>query len=167
MFEFEFLRFDYKENSSPKEKHEHEHNIAYSLLDKMLKNNGIEEYEFIKNENGKPFLKSIPVFFSISHTDGFCAVCISDSEVGIDCEKIDESYRGKIELFSDRYFVDNELALLTKSENKVLDFFRIWTGKEAYIKKFGLNGSHIKKIDTTKESIQTLIEGEYIISILK
>ncbi len=167
MFSLEFLKFEYDVGLTPKGKREYEHNIAYSLLDKMLKENGIEKYEFIKNDNGKPFLKGIPIFFSISHTDGFCAVCISDTEVGVDCEKINSSYREKIDLFASRYFIDSEIALLKNSENRVLDFFKIWTGKEAYIKKFGLNGSFVKKIDTTKENIETYIEGEYIISILK
>ena len=167
MFKLEFLKFEYDTGFTPKEKHEYEHNIAYSLLDKMLKENGVEKYEFIKNENGKPFLKDVPMFFSISHTNGFCAVCISESEIGVDCEKIDYSYEEKIDLFANRYFLDNEIALLKNSDNKLIDFFKIWTGKEAYIKKFGLNGSYVKKIDTTKENIETYIEGEYIISILK
>ena len=167
MFKLEFLKFEYEDNATPSKKHEQEHNIAYSLLDKMLKSIGISKYEIIKNENGKPFFKDIPLFFSISHTDGFCAVCINNSPIGIDCEKINVSYEEKIELFSNRYFVSNEIELLKSSENKVLDFFKIWTGKEAYIKKFGLNGSYIKKIDTTKENVETYIEGEYIISILK
>ncbi len=167
MFEFEFLRFEYPANITPKEKREYEHNLAYSLLDKLLKSKGVTSYEFIKNENGKPFLKDIPIFFSISHSDGFCAVCISSTPVGIDCEKIDPSYGEKIELFASRYFNESEALLLKNSQNKVLDFFKIWTAKEAYIKKLGLNGSYIKKIDTLNEEVEYYIEGEYIISILK
>lgn len=167
MFKFELLKFEYESGLTPKEKRECEHNIAYSLLDKMLKGEGISRYEFTKNENGKPFLKDIPLFFSISHTEGFCAVCISDSPVGIDCEKIDPTYEEKINLFSSRYFCENEIEFLKESNETLLSFFKIWTSKEAYIKKFGLNGSYIKKIDTTKEATETIIHGEYIISILK
>ena len=167
MLQYELLKFEYESGLTPKQKREHEHNIAYSLLDKMLKGEGVFKYEFTKNENGKPFLKDIPMFFSISHTEGFCAVCISDSPVGIDCEKIDASYEEKIELFSSRYFSENEVEFLRNSDNKLIDFFKIWTSKEAYIKKFGLNGSYLKKIDTTKEAAETFTEGEYIISILK
>ena len=56
--------------------------------------------------------------------------------------------KGKIEHFASRYFVENEINLIKGSENPLLDFFKIWTQKEAYIKKFGLNGSYIKKIET-------------------
>ena len=38
MFELEFLKFKYPPNLTPRKKREHEHNLAYSLLDKMLKN---------------------------------------------------------------------------------------------------------------------------------
>lgn len=167
MFELEFLKFKYPPNLTPRKKREHEHNLAYSLLDKMLKNIGLESYEIIKNENGKPFLKDFSIFFSISHTDGFCAICISDAPIGIDCEKIDSSYEEKIEHFGNRYFNENENDLIKKSDNKLIDFFKIWTTKEAYIKKHGLNGSYVKKIDSTKEKPIFKLEGDYIISILK
>ena len=167
MFSFEYLKFEYANNMTSGEKRMYEHNVAYSLLDKMLKGMGITNYEFVKNENGKPFLKSLPIFFSITHTNGFCAVCTSDSPVGIDCEKIDESYSKKIEIFANRYFVENEISLLKNSEKPLFDFFKIWTTKEAYIKKFGLNGSYLKKIDTTKENTEIHVIDDYIISILK
>lgn len=167
MFSFEFSKIEYQDASTPFQRRELEHSIAYSLLDKMLNKIGITNYEFVKNENGKPFLKDNGVFFSISHADGLCAVCISDTEIGIDCEKIDQAYAKKIEAFSKRYFLDNEIKLLKESQNPLFDFFKIWTTKEAYIKKYGLNGSHLKKIDTTLQNAEIHIEGEYIISILK
>ncbi len=166
MLKTKFLEFEYSNNDA-KSKHELEHNIAYSLLDDLLKSEGFFEYEIIKNENGKPFLKDIPIYFSISHTNGFCAVCISDSPVGIDCEKIDYSYKDRAIAFSKRFFVDNEIELLNKNGNDVVTFFKIWTGKEAVIKKLGLNFSYLKKIDTTKEEIETFEKNNYIISIFK
>ena len=57
--------------------------------------------------------------------------------------------------------------MIKKSDNKLIDFFKIWTTKEAYIKKHGLNGSYVKKIDSTKEKPIFKLEGDYIISILK
>ena len=167
MFKTKFLEFEYKNLENYKSKREYEHNIAYSLLDSLLNEQGITEYKIIKNENGKPYLKDIPVFFSISHTDGFCAVCISDTPVGIDCEKIDKNFEKKILQFANRYFLENEIKLLKKDDYNITTFFKIWTSKEAYIKKYGYNASYITKVDTTKEVFETIFEGEYIITIFK
>ena len=163
MLKIKFLKFEYTGESKRKE----EHNIAYSLLDDLLKENGINEYEIVKNENGKPFLKDNSLFFSISHTNGFCAVCINDTPVGIDCEKIDENFQTQVEKLSRRYFCKNEIELIEKNNFDVLSFFKIWTAKEAIIKKFGYNASYIEKIDTTKEKTDFFIEGDYIITISK
>ncbi len=167
MFKTKFLRFEYENLDSYKNKRQYEHNIAYSLLDDLLKEIGINEYEIVKNENGKPFLKDISIFFSISHTNGFCAVCINDTPIGIDCEKIDPSYAPRVEKLARRYYVENEIKLLEENNFDVLTFFKIWTSKEAIIKKFGYNASYLEKIDTTKEALETIIEGDYIITIFK
>ena len=166
MFRIEFSEFEYGDIPINK-KRELEHNIAYSLLDKMLSECGISEYEILKNENGKPYLKDNSIHFSISHTNGFCAVCLNDAPIGIDCEKIDPSFERKIPQFAKRYFLGNEIKLLEENDYDALTFFKIWTRKEAYIKKYGYNASYITKIDTTKEDIETSIHGEYIISIFK
>lgn len=163
MLKIRYLKFEYSDDR----KQQQEHNIAYSLLDELLKENGIIEYEIVKNENGKPFLKDNSLFFSISHTDGFCAVCINDTPVGIDCEKIDKNFAPKVEKLSRRYFCKNEIALLEKNNFDVLSFFKIWTAKEAIIKKFGYNASYLEKIDTTQENTEFFIEGDYIITIFK
>ena len=164
MLKYKLLKFDYSGNSS---KRIEEHNIAYSLLDELLNESGIYEYEIVKNENGKPFLKDNSLYFSISHTEGFCAVCINDTPVGIDCEKIDLNFQPKVEKLSRRYFCENEINLLEKNGFDVFTFFKIWTAKEAIIKKFGYNASYLEKIDTTKEKTEFFIEGDYIITIFK
>ncbi|MBO5339126.1 MAG: 4'-phosphopantetheinyl transferase superfamily protein [Clostridia bacterium] len=167
MFKVKFLKFEYENLECCKSKREYEHNIAYSLLDELLKEVGINDYEFVKNENGKPFLKDIPIFFNISHTEGFCAVCINDSPIGIDCEKIDHNFEKRIPEFAKRYFLESELKLLEENGYDALTFFKIWTGKEAYIKKYGYNSSHITKVDTTKEAFERTMVDNYIITILK
>ncbi|MBQ8545749.1 MAG: 4'-phosphopantetheinyl transferase superfamily protein [Clostridia bacterium] len=163
----EYLNIDYPNSASLKDKRIIEHNTAYSLLDKMLSECGINEYEILKNENGKPYLKDNSIHFSISHTDGLCAVCLNDMPIGIDCEKIDPSFKNRAQPFAKRYFTSCEIELLEKNNYGLVTFFKIWTGKEAVIKKYGYNSSHITKIDTTKEDIETIILGEYIISIFK
>ena len=46
-------------------------------------------------------------------------------------------------------------------------FFEIWTGKEAMIKRDGLNGSYVKMLDTTKAELKVIRYKDYIISIFK
>ena len=167
MFEFEFMQIDYGDIASAAEKRQVEHTAAYSLLQKMLSAHGITEYEISRNENGKPYIDTSSVHFSISHTDGLCAVVLSDTEVGIDCEKIDSGFSGRVEKFSKRYFTRGEQNEIEKSESKLQKFFEIWTRKEAYIKKYGLNSSHISKVDTTEHEYKTVYHGNYIITIFK
>ena len=167
MLEFEFMQIDYGDISSPAEKRKIEHSVAYSLLQKMLSSHKITDYEISRNENGKPYIDGANIHFSISHTDGLCAVVLSDTEVGIDCEKIDSGFLGRVEKFSKRYFTRSEQNEIESSENKLQKFFEIWTRKEAYIKKFGLNASHISKVDTTANEYKTVYHGDYIITIFK
>lgn len=167
MLKYEFVQYDYGSINSHKDRREKEHTLAYSLLDKMLKGEGLLEYEILRTENGKPYIEGNALYFNISHTDGLVAVCISDSPVGIDCERVDLSFEARIKDFSSRYFTENEIALLEKCGYTPLSFFEIWTKKEAMIKRDGLNGSYLKKLDTTKQSFETISFGEYIINIFK
>ena len=167
MFKLEFMQIDYDTIASPKQKRAREHECAYSLLDKMLKEAGISSYEILRGQNGKPYLKGEKIHFNLSHTEGFAVVCLSDTEIGVDCEKIDPAFAPKIEAFSKRYFLENELSYLKKNDFSPSCFFEIWTKKEAMIKRDGLNGSYLKKLDTTKHSFEIIKIDEYIISIFK
>lgn len=77
---------------------------------------------FSKTPNGKPFLPDI--FFSITHTEGFVAVAMGKSAVGLDAERRRERK------------VSSYLRRLTERE-KDEDFFELWTAKEAYVKYIG------------------------------
>jgi phosphopantetheinyl transferase len=167
MLKYEFVQYDYKSINSPKDRRVKEHMLAYSLLDKMLNDEGLLKYEILRTENGKPYIMGQPLHFNISHTDGLVAVCISDTPVGIDCERVDFSFESRIKDFSNRYFTENEISLIEKNAYSPSCFFEIWTKKEAMIKRDGLNGSYLKKLDSTKQSFETIKIGEYIISIFK
>ncbi len=166
MLEIEYQEIDYGNNLSSKERRDLEHNLAYSLLNNMLKRYfNLENYTIIKNENGKPYIDKEGVYFNISHTNGLVACAVSDKEVGIDCEKIDTAYDKRVQKLANRYFVENEIKLLEKSDFDSCVFFRIWTSKEAIIKRLGGNMSLLKKIDTTKQSVKVITFKNYIISI--
>lgn len=166
MHKLELKYIKYDENMSSGERRALEHTEAYQLLDSMLKKHlSIDSYEILRNENGKPYIEKEGVHFSLAHTDGLVVCAISDSQIGVDCERILTKSNEEIQKFAKRFFVENEIILLENSKCPSLDFYKIWTGKEATIKKLGGNMSYIKKIDTTKENILFSLEKDYIISI--
>ena len=92
------------------------------------------------NEGGIPSLFTIhyplftcSIYFNISHTAGITSIALSDSHVGIDIEKITEINP----LDFRKFFTDNELEIICKSENKAIAFFKFWTLKESVMKLSG------------------------------
>lgn len=163
-FSFEYIKYD--EKMSPADRRDHEHRCAYELLYKMLKAHfSLDRPQILKTENGKPYVQIGGVHFSVSHTDGLVACAVADSPVGIDCEKIKERKKEDICRFAKRFFVENELKIIEASGFDSKEFFKLWTGKEATIKKLGTNMSDIKKIDVTRENVEFFIENDYIIAI--
>ena len=81
-----------------------------------------EHYEH--TQEGKPFLKNIPLYFSLSHSSEYIGVAISNCEIGLDVEK-------------DKNFNFRRIsAFLTDLENVFLEnnpdrFYELWTQKEA------------------------------------
>lgn len=166
MHVLELKYIEYDENLTPKERRSKEHNVAYTLLEDMLARYfGIFSPEILKNENGKPYVENACVHFSLSHTNGLAACVVADCPVGVDCERLVTKNEDDIKKFANRFFVENEINLLERSGFSSLDFFKLWTGKEATIKKRGSNMSDLKNIDVTKENILVSLENGYIISI--
>ncbi len=101
-------------------------------------------------EHGKPYVKEAPEFyFSLTHTQGLCAVAYGDRPCGLDCEKI--RYREKDQKVAKRCFAPSEYAYIYGDIDQSIDpsvdpataeriaerFFRIWTMKESYLKYNG------------------------------
>ena len=166
MHKIELEYIEYDEKMSSKDIRQHEHNVAYNLLYKMLKECfNILNPIVLKTENGKPYVENEGVHFSISHTNGLAVCVVADTPVGVDCERIVTKSSEEIQKFANRFFVENEISLLENGVFSSNDFFKLWTAKEATIKKLGTNLSDIKNIDVTLENIQYLEENGYIISI--
>jgi len=166
MHVLELKYIEYDENLSPKERRALEHDTAYELLKCMLARHfGITSATILKNENGKPYVENEGVHFSLSHTHGLAVCVIADTPVGVDCEKLVTKSDTDIEKFAKRFFVENEINFLEKGGYSSFDFFKLWTGKEATVKKRGSNMSDLKNIDVTKENLLVSSENGYIISI--
>ncbi|MDR1589595.1 MAG: 4'-phosphopantetheinyl transferase superfamily protein [Oscillospiraceae bacterium] len=93
--------------------------------------------KIMTTERGKPYLAGFPDFhFNISHTGRFVACAFSDAPVGIDIETI----RPSDMRIAERFFADKEREYILEQPSgpaRLEAFYRVWTMKEAYIKREG------------------------------
>ena len=96
---------------------------------------GIESPVLSYTKNGKPFLVSGEIHFSITHTDEMIFLAFSDEEIGIDAEKITRK--------------THYLPILKKLHPSVCEkitskktFLRVWTAIESVIKYMGGTLAH-------------------------
>lgn len=138
----EYLRFVSNERNSKIDAYRFNKNKTVSLFAELLIRYIIgndlkisnEDIIFNYNEYGKPILKGFSRYnFSISHTDNTIVFISNGLPIGIDIEKINN---GNLSL-SKRFFAYNEYEYLKKSLNFDIDFFKVWTMKESYIKMLG------------------------------
>ena len=114
---------------------------SQDLLKKVLEENNIKD-EIVYNAYGKPYLKNNEVYFNISHSHDLTVLVISDSEVGIDVEKI--TMRKKV------------IAKVCNEEEQKLiktagDFTIMWVKKESYVKYLGIGIAYgLNNVDTLK-----------------
>ncbi|MBC8556439.1 4'-phosphopantetheinyl transferase family protein [Jutongia hominis] len=109
--------------------------ISYIMLKIALKECfGITKFTMKYDENGKPYLLEYPdIFFSISHCVYGCVVAVADELIGVDIQNvIPFSYN-----VAERVCCSEELNVLTNSRNQTIDFIRMWTIKESYLKMIG------------------------------
>ncbi len=96
---------------------------------------GLDEsgLEYSEGDHGKPYLTNRPnIHFNISHTDGYCAVAVSDAPVGIDIQRIESELSSGKKAIAKKFFSENELC-----EDEPSLFFRLWTAKESIVKCTG------------------------------
>lgn len=100
-----------------------------------------DEIQFEYSANGKPFLKKIfdhELSFNLSHAADWAALAITDGlEVGIDIECIDSQL--DYEKLTAQFFSHPERDRLMQfsPKRRRRGFYRIWTGKEAWLKCLG------------------------------
>lgn len=124
-----------------------------------------DKISIVKNKNGKPYLSDSKLNYSISHKNKYIIAIVSNEEIGIDMEIINDKNRLKI---ADKYFFKQEIDYINLASTifeKNVRFLELWTKKEAYIKRYGLNLSYINRINSLKEDIFTTRIDDLIISI--
>ena len=94
----------------------------------------IKNQNFLYNQKGKPYIIGYEnVHFNLSHSGDLVVCAVSTDEIGVDIEKIrpvKEQTINKVCCFKELKYLDN-------STDKTSEFIRIWTAKEAYVKRFG------------------------------
>ena len=146
-----YLEYSFNDNENRADARKKLENLILSMSENHYnKNNLIIERE----ENKKPYFKNEnSLYFNGTHTSELFAAVMSDEyNVGIDAEKIRERDYFSI---AKEYFYKSEIEYLKNTHKLEIDFFTIWTIKEAYIKMLG------KTIFDIKNSVEIdLIERE-------
>lgn len=95
-----------------------------------------DQFEFVRQEHGKPALPQREVEFNLSHSEGYAVLAIQPAHpVGVD---IEDTRRGvNWASLAPRYFAPSEAERVLHAEHPQQVFFQTWTAKEAYIKAIG------------------------------
>lgn len=107
------------------------------LLAEMTEENYPLSLNYGYGAHGKPYLKDIPVQFSISHSGTYVLCAVSEREIGADLQKMEEGKR--LHQIAERFFSDEEKRFLADcaGEDLVKNFYQLWTKKEALGKLTG------------------------------
>lgn len=104
------------------------------LLQYALDKACVGDKSIVRNEHGKPFLKSGEVYFNLSHSGDMAVCALSDTEVGVDTERMK-----KADLrLAERFFSPEEYTFIMESADRDRAFFRLWTLKESFVKAAGV-----------------------------
>lgn len=108
---------------------------SYEMLTELLASTPYTLHptpSFLYNEYGAPYLENGP-YFSISHCKQGIAVAVSETPIGIDIEAIRPFNEGLMR----KTMNSEEQTYILSSLNPEIEFIRLWTQKEAYVKMQG------------------------------
>ncbi len=138
-----------------------------------------EMFDFTKNRNGK--WQSEGIFFSISHSDGVCAVVVHNAPIGIDVQ-LHQPNRFDLPLLN-RIATNNEWIELVGKTPTIAEktsgaltnqieshqILSLWCKKEALFKKLDMPNLTLAKIDTTTinfvEFVVTFDDKRYHVAV--
>ena len=141
---------------------------VWKLLEYALENSfqcKITDLKFIKNERGKwtsPFC-----FFSLSHSENALAVALSNSEVGVDIEKLTPHKNDFLQKILTEEERKEFSAVSAEAQTEYL--LGKWTGKESIFKTLDKPRFRPEKMDAAAHSVESKrieIDGEeYMLSV--
>lgn len=122
--------------SSRQEQHETAHALLKKCAGGLLTDSAKiqEELCLAYHPGGKPFFEKHPeLYFNLSHCGGLAVCLVSPRECGVDVEMRRAVRPGILR----KIFTPEERAYVENSANPDLEFTRIWTLKESYVKAIG------------------------------
>lgn len=142
----------------------------YALL-MLVQRAGLDSnaLEIVREKGGRPIFKGEGMpHFSIAHSYGLAVCALSDCPVGADTELL--RVKPNAVSLAERYFSRGEAEQVGRAKDSSTEFFRVWTRKEALIKRAGKGvDGRPDSFDTTAESFSeyraSAFGGEYIISV--
>jgi putative holo-[acyl-carrier-protein] synthase len=107
--------------------------VSRSLLNKAFEtilDVPITNVVVLRDEYHKPYIKNKSgIKFNISHTDGLVVIGFSSKEIGVDIEKVNDSF--EFEDILENCFTPEEIKNIGFDAPM---FYKYWTAKEAYLK---------------------------------
>lgn len=113
---------------------------------------------------GKPYLRDYTnAQFNISHSGKFVACAVSDHPIGVDIQEIVPYHRDVAKCVFDQ----EKLSQIESSPDPSIEFTKLWTQKEAYLKMVGIGllESVDKKVLPKRATVQTTRYMDAFISI--
>lgn len=107
-----------------------------------------------KDSKGKPYFSNSDICFNITHSENKVLIAVSDEQVGIDIQKIEEIEEMKLDKLSRRIYNDNDYNYYNVNDS--ITFLQIWTIKEAFLKCIGIglvNNFHDIYVDYVKNEM--------------
>ncbi len=102
-------------------------------------------YDYRYGPHGKPYFADPDLpFFNLSHSGDYVVLALSNTECGIDLQKMEEG-RDLVSL-AERFFTPAEAEMVRQEGDRA--FYRLWTRKESYGKCTGEGIAPVLKTET-------------------
>lgn len=130
-------------------------NLLCDMIPQLPQKTDTSALILARGEYGKPYFWSSTLKFNLSHSQGYVACAVSDSdEIGIDIEAALPT-EDRAKKLAKRFFEDTDKKAV---EEDPTVFTRLWSEKEAKAKFFGISLAefleHKKKVATNEQKAQ-------------
>lgn len=136
-------------------------NILRKYLIKKYFSIPFNEQKIKFNQYGKPYLSNKDVFFNVSYSDKYIVCGISNKNIGVDIQKIEDFNQN----IANYVFEDKLVELIKNSDNINLEYIKQWTKLESFLKYRGTGFINYKKgLDETIKH-RFIYIGTHVISV--
>lgn len=141
----------------------------------LLKSTPYYNANILYHSCGKPYLSGNGKHISISHTQEYVVIAVSDSPIGIDVEHTGRNAIGAVKAYLQPY----EMDMLNLGDNPAEEALFLWSAKEAVFKLLSPSVTVLKEIgiaknanlytvvcpDNSKAICRSYVLGDLVISV--